>query len=65
MNNLHTPDQFKTKPARLTMAAVGLILVYLLGSRAIDTGSWWQYFGMVILLVLSVRLILKAFKKTA
>lgn len=60
MSSLHTPDQFKTKPARLIMGIVGLALAYVLGSRALDTASWWQYGGTLLLLILSVRLLIKA-----
>jgi hypothetical protein len=62
MLNLHTPDQFKSRPARIVIAAVGLVLAYFLVTRAFDTGSWWQYFGTILLLVLSIRLIIKALK---
>lgn len=62
MSSLHTPDQFKTKPARISAGVIGLILAYLLGSRGLDTGSWWQYLGTFLLLALSIRLIMKAFK---
>ncbi len=60
MTSLHTPDQFKTKPARITAGVIGLILAYLLGSRGLDTGSWWQYLGTFLLLALSIRLFVKA-----
>ncbi len=63
MSSLHTPDQFKTKPARIAIGITGLLLTYVLGSRALDTASWWQYGGTLLLLVLSIRLIVKAFKK--
>ena len=62
MSSLHTPDQFKSKPARLSMGVIGLFLAYLLGSRALDTASWWQYSGTLLLLVLSIRLIVKGIK---
>lgn len=62
MTNLRTPDQFKTRPARLGMGIAGLVLAYLLATRALDTGSWWQYFGTLLLLVLSIRLIAHGIK---
>ena len=64
MDKLHTPDQFKSKPARVIAGAIGLLLAYLLGSRGLDTGSWWQYLGTLIILVLSIRLIVKAFNES-
>lgn len=57
MSNIHTPDQFKTRNARRGIGVVGLVLAYLLATRAIDTGSLWQYFGTLLLLVLALRLI--------
>ncbi|HSX46661.1 MAG TPA: hypothetical protein VLF87_01575 [Patescibacteria group bacterium] len=62
MYNLHTPHQFKTRPARLGMGIVGLVLAYLLITRAFDTGSYWEYLGTLVLAVLGIRLIVKAFK---
>ncbi|MEO8863044.1 MAG: hypothetical protein ABI354_01845 [Candidatus Saccharimonadales bacterium] len=62
MNRLHTPDQFKTKKPLFGMAFIGLALAYLLVARALDTGSWWQYFGTLLLVILSVRLIQKGIK---
>ncbi len=59
MNNLHTPDQFKTPPARIIMGSVGLILTYLLVTRAIDTGSILQYFGSFLLIFISLRMLFR------
>lgn len=63
MGSLKTPDQFRSKPALLATAAVGLVLAYALLTRAIDTGSWWQYLGTLIIVILSFRLIGRALKK--
>lgn len=60
MASLRTPDQFKTRPARLVMGIVGLVLAYLLVTRALDTGSLWQYLGALLLIILSIRLFKKA-----
>lgn len=62
MNKLNTPDQFKSRPAMLLMAVVGLFLAYLLGSLAFDTGSWWHYLGTLFLLVFSTHLITQGTK---
>ncbi len=59
MNKLHTPDQFKTPSARIGMGVVGLIFTYLFVTRAIDTGSLWQYIGSFILVFLCLRLIFR------
>jgi hypothetical protein len=62
MNSLHTPDQFKTRPARLIIGGAGLVLSYFLVTRAFDTGSMWQYLFAIIVLVLGIRLIWRAIK---
>lgn len=62
MKSFDTPDQFKSRPALLIMAIVGLAFAYLLGSRAIDTGSYWQYLGTTILVILSLRLTYRSVK---
>ncbi len=62
MVRLHTPEQFKTHSARVWMGITGIILTYLLVTRALDTGSIWQYLGTIVLLVLSVRLVIRGVK---
>lgn len=63
MARLQTPDQFTSRPSLMAVGLVGLLLTYLLGSRAFDTGSWWQYFGTLLLLVLSVRLLRRGMQR--
>lgn len=62
MISLHTPDQFKSRSALLLMGAAGLTLAYFLVTRALDTGSYWQYLGTIILLTLGIRLITRGIK---
>jgi hypothetical protein len=45
----------------IASGVIGLILTYFLAARAVYTGSYWQYLGTLILLVLSVKLLVKAF----
>lgn len=52
-----------TKTQLIISAIIGLILAVALGSRAIDTGSYWEYLGTLVVLVLSGRLLAHAFKK--
>ncbi len=42
---------------------LGMVLAYAFLSRALDTGSYWQYLGAVLLLILGIKLIIRAFKK--
>ncbi len=41
------------------MGVVGLILTYLLVTRAIDTGSLGQYMGAIVLVFISARLVFR------
>ena len=52
-----------TKVKLTVLAVIGLILTYAFGTRAIDTGSYWQYLGCAVFLVLSIRLLQRAFRK--
>lgn len=56
-------SQLKSRPVLLLAGVVGVVLAYLLATRAIDTGSWWQYFGCLLFLVLGIKLIIRAVRK--
>lgn len=43
--------------------AFGLLLAYAFASRALSTGSYWQYLGFALFLTLSVKLLFRTFKK--
>jgi hypothetical protein len=51
----------RSKNQLVVSGVIGVALTYLLGSRAIYTGSYWQYLGTFLLLVLTVKLFVKAF----
>lgn len=63
MRSLRTPDHFKSRPAQALMGLIGLFLGYLLLTRAIDTGSWWQYGGSLLLFALALKRIARAIDK--
>lgn len=45
-------DKFhETRKGKFSFAAVELTLAYLLGSRALDTGSIWQYALAIFLFI--------------
>lgn len=47
----------------LTVASLLMLIVaYIYGSKAIDTGSWFDYFLTVLALLLAVRAAIWAFK---
>lgn len=56
-------DTAKQQPRLFAKGVIGLILAYALGSRAIDTGSYWQYLGCLVFAFLGVKLLVRAFKK--
>jgi hypothetical protein len=60
--SLIPPKYDKAKPLALA-GLVGLIISYLLGSRALDTGSYWEYLFTVIFLVITVRLFIRSITK--
>ncbi len=37
-----------------------LLLAYAIGSRALDTGSYWEYLGCVVALAFSIKFIVHA-----
>lgn len=45
------------------IAAVFIILFYVLGSRALDTGSYWEYLVAFTFFILSVKFAVYAVKK--
>jgi hypothetical protein len=44
----------------IPLSIASFILAYLLGSRAIDTGSLWQYLGVIILVLYGFRYLYRA-----
>lgn len=45
-------DKFhKTNNGKLTFGVIELLVAYLLVSRAIDTGSLWQYLAFLLLFI--------------
>jgi hypothetical protein len=41
----------KTKPGLAIFGVLELLLAYVVASRALDTGSWWEY-GFAVLLTI-------------
>jgi len=62
MKSLKAPEQFKSPVATAAMAIIGVGLAYLLVTRALDTGSWWEYSGAAVLFALSIRLSAHTYK---
>ena len=46
----------------LLAALVALVLAYIVGSRAISTGSWWEYLGTFVLVVFIINRIVRVIR---
>ncbi|MEO5627495.1 MAG: hypothetical protein ABIQ89_01245 [Candidatus Saccharimonadales bacterium] len=53
----------KTRRGYATMATIELALAYLIGSRALDTGSWWQYGFTLLLLIGGIQNVIQFIRK--
>ena len=47
----------------LVEAVLFLVLAYILGSRALNTGSYWEYSGTLILLILTIWSVVRVFQR--
>jgi hypothetical protein len=54
---------YQSRWGHLILGLAELILAYLVGSRALDTGSWWEYSFTVLLLAGFIRNLVGFFKK--
>lgn len=63
MSKAQTPPQAINPIVDAILGVVGLVVAYVLGSRALDTGSWWQYLGTLVMVIISVRLFVRAIKR--
>ena len=63
MSKAQTPSQAINPIVDAILGVVGLVVAYVLGSRALDTGSWWQYLGTLVMVIISVRLFVRAIKR--
>jgi hypothetical protein len=52
-----------SRRASAVKAVVALGLAYIAGSRAIDTGSYWEYLAFVVLFILGIKFIVHLFKR--
>lgn len=51
------------KPKKLALAGlVGIVLTYFVASRALNTGSYWEYLLTVVLLIISIRLFIRSIR---
>ncbi|HUD07097.1 MAG TPA: hypothetical protein VMR34_04370 [Candidatus Saccharimonadales bacterium] len=56
------PRQYDQPRPIAFAGVVGLILAYFIGSRALDTGSYWEYLFTLIFLVIAIRLMIRSLR---
>lgn len=52
-----------SRPGQVLTCVIGLIAAYAFVSRALDTGSYWQYLAAVVSSVIFVMYLIRSFKK--
>lgn len=50
----------KTRLGLVLVGLASLVAMWLLGLRATDTGSWWQYSGVLILFIFGLNRLIAA-----
>jgi hypothetical protein len=61
--NVATPRNDYDKPMNLAIAGfIGVILSYILISRALNTGSYWEYLFGLIVIFIAIRLFIRSIK---
>ncbi len=61
---IKTPSKvwYKRVIVQAVFSLICLGIAYLLVSRAIDTGSWWEYFGAIVFLCTAINLLINVIK---
>ena len=55
VNKAKSVEANSSRLTAVILAVVFLGLAYILGSRALDTGSWWEYSGTFLLVILALN----------
>lgn len=53
----------KTKPGLAVFGGLELVATYFMGSRALFTGSWWEYGFTLLLLIGSIQNFVRLIRK--
>jgi hypothetical protein len=54
---------YDTQNGALWVGLVSLVLAYIFASRAINTGSWWEYFGTLLFLIVGFNRLITAVRR--
>ena len=46
----------------LWLGLLALLIAYIIGSRGIDTGSWWEYLGTLLFLAIGFNRLIVAIR---
>lgn len=57
------PPKFDKSKTLAFGGIIGLIITYFIFSRALDTGSYWEYLFTVIFILISIRLFIRSIQK--
>jgi len=55
-------NQYDTPRNLVIGGIIGLLLAYVIISRALNTGSYWEYFFGLVILVISIRLFIRSLR---
>jgi hypothetical protein len=54
--------QYDTPRNLVIAGAIGLLLFYTIASRALNTGSYWEYLFALIIVIISIRLFIRSLR---
>lgn len=55
-------NQYDTPRNLVFGGLIGLLLAYVIVSRALNTGSYWEYFFGLVILIITIRLFIRSLK---
>jgi putative Mn2+ efflux pump MntP len=55
---------YEGRNGAIGVGLVSLVLAYVVGSRGINTGSWWEYLGTIIFLVIGFNRLIAGLRVT-
>ena len=54
-NKVQQNKVIKRRSSHVIVGIVALAVSYIVGSRAFDTGSWWEYLATLILFIVGIK----------
>jgi len=53
----------QSRPGQVLTCVISLVLSYAFASRALDTGSYWEYLAALVAFVIFVKYLIRSLKK--